>query len=121
MSRPYSFIAPYVAKADSLGDAGLSKIDDKVPIVKEDTKTIQDALLSYAHFPVVKAGEGKTYLLNKYNDEYKKCGGNGYVASAKAVISTSLLVGSDGLDFVASWLGSKKEQTKELAKDKTRK
>lgn len=109
-----------MAKADSLGDAGLSKFDDKVPIVKEETKTIQDTLSGYAHFPLVKASQGKDYVLRKYEDEYKKCGGNGYMAGAKAIISTGLLVGSDTLDYVASWLGNKKEQTKELAKDKTR-
>ncbi|KAL9621448.1 MAG: hypothetical protein Q9160_004091 [Pyrenula sp. 1 TL-2023] len=120
LSGPYSFVAPYVAKADSLGDAGLSKFDNKVPIVKEETKNIQNTLFSYAHFPLVKAGEGKDYLLNKYGEEYQKCGGSGYFAGTKALISTGLLVGSDALEYAASWFGVKKEQTKELAREKTR-
>lgn len=120
LSGPYSLVAPIVAKADSLGDAGLSKFDKKVPIVKDQTKTIGNTLFSYARFPFAKAGEGKDYLFDKYGEEYQKCGGSGYIAGTKAVISTGLMVGSDALEYAASWFGAKKEQTKELAREKAR-
>ena len=119
LSRPYSIIAPYVAKADSLGDAGLSKIDGRVPIVKEDTKKVQETIYSYAHLPFDKIFESRNYLLSKYGEEYKKCGGDSYLTSVKALISTGILVGSDAVEQLGIWYNGKKAEAKEVAKDKT--
>ncbi|KAL9595527.1 MAG: hypothetical protein Q9219_006384 [cf. Caloplaca sp. 3 TL-2023] len=117
--RPYSYIAPYVHKADQLADGGLDKVDGTFPIVKQDTEKIKGTILDLAFLPLRLAGQGKDYVLETYGKEYKKCGGDGYVAGGKAVVTTGLVVTSDGLAWLAEYLGRKKEEAKEAAKEKT--
>jgi len=119
LSKPYGYVAPYVAKADSLGDKGLSKVDEKFPIVKEDTEKIKGTIFDFAGYPFKVAGDGKTYLFDTYSSEYKKCGGDGYVAGGKAFISTGLVITSESLAWISAFLGAKKEEAKEIYKEKT--
>ena len=112
-------MAPYVAKADSLATDGLSKVDQTFPIVKEDTETIKGSLFDLAFLPFRLANGGKDYVLKTYSSEYKKCGGDGVVSGGKAVITTGLLVTSDSLAWLSEYLGQKKEQTKDVVKEKT--
>ena len=118
---PAAYAKPYVAKADELGDKFLSKFDEKVPIVKTETKEIKGTIFSYVHWPLQKAGETKDWALNTYSDEYKKIGGESYVTSGKAVITTSLVLTSDVLKYVSSFLQAKKDEAKEVVQDKTSK
>lgn len=118
---PAAYAKPYVAKADELGDKFLSKFDEKVPIVKSETKELKGTLFSYAHWPLEKAGETKDWALSTYSEEYKKIGGESYVTSGKAVITTSLVLTSDVLKYVSSFLQSKKEEAKEVVQEKTNK
>ena len=120
LRTPYSFISPYVVKADELGDAGLERVDARFPIVKEDTLKLKDRVVNVAFFPVTKAGEGKDYVLSTYGSEYKKCGGDGYVAGGKAVVTTGLVVTSDVITWVGGFLKAGKgraEAGKDGAKD----
>jgi len=119
LSKPYGYVAPYVAKADSLGDKGLSKVDETFPIVKEETEKIKGTVFSFAGYPLKLAGEGKTYLFDTYSSEYKKCGGDGYVAGGKAVISTGLVITSDSLAWVSAFFSAKKEEAKKVYEEKT--
>jgi len=121
LETPASYAKPYVAKADELGDKLLSKIDEQVPIVKSDTKEISSKLQGYIKWPLETANNTKDWALKTYGDEYKKCGGDGVVAGGKAVITTSLILSSDVLKWVSSFLQAKKEEAKEVAKDKTSK
>ncbi|KAL8719777.1 MAG: hypothetical protein Q9225_003265 [Loekoesia sp. 1 TL-2023] len=116
--RPYGYIAPYVQKADELADGGLNKVDGTFPIVKEDTEKIKGTILDLVFLPLRLANQGKDYVLSTYNNEYKKCGGNGYVAGGKAVVTTGLVVTSDSLAWLADYLNQKKEEAKEVAKEK---
>jgi len=116
--RPYGYVAPYVAKADSLASNGLSKVDNKFPIVKQDTEKIKGTVLDYAYFPFRIVGDGKNYLQDTYTGEYKKCGGDGYIAGGKAMITTSLVVTSDTLSWLGSFLGQKKEEGADYASKK---
>lgn len=118
---PASYAKPYVAKADELGDKFLSKFDEQVPIVKSETKDIQNTIVSYIAWPFQTANNTKDWAFNTYNSEYKKCGGEGYVASGKAVITTSLVLSSDALKWISSFLQAKKEQAKEIANEKANK
>lgn len=118
--RPLGYVKPYVARADSLADGGLNKVDETFPIVKEDTQKIKSSVLELAFFPLRLAGNSKDYVINTYSGEYKKCGGNGYVSGGKALITTGLVVTSDSLNWLGSLLNKKKEQTKEVAKEKTK-
>lgn len=117
-ARPYGFVAPYVAKADSLASDGLTKVDTRFPILKEDTQKIKGTLIDYAYFPFRVVGDGKNYVLDTYGQEYKKCGGDGYVSSGKALITTSMVVTSDTLAWLSSFLSAKKEEGKDFAAQK---
>lgn len=70
--------------------------------------------------PLRLANQSKDYVMSTYGNEYKKCGGNGYIAGGKAIITTGLVVTSDSLSWLADYLNQKKEQGKaaaEQAKD----
>jgi len=118
-SKPYGYVAPYVAKVDSLGDKGLSKVDETFPIVKEDTQKLKGTIFDIAGYPFKLAGDGKSYLLDTYSSEYKKCGGDGYVAGAKAVISSSLVITSESLGWVSRFFTAKKDEVKKIYEEKT--
>lgn len=115
---PYGYVAPYVAKADSLGSGALSRVDHTFPIVKEDTEKIKGTVLDYAYFPFRLVGDSKNYVLDTYSSEYKKCGGDGYVAGSKAVITTGLVVTSDTFAWLSTFLGQKKEEGSDYAAKK---
>ena len=116
---PYGYVKPYVEKADELADNGLTRVDNTFPIVKEDTQKIKNSIISLAFLPLRLADEGKDYMMHTYFNEYNKCGGNGYIAGGKAIITTTLVVTSDSLAWLSSFLQQKKEETKEVIKDKT--
>ncbi len=110
---------PYVAKADSLADDGLTKVDHTFPIVKQDTQKIKSSVVDLALFPLRVAGSSKDYVYNTYTGEYRKCGGDGLISGGKALITTGLVVTSDTLSLLSSLMAQKKEQTKEVAKEKS--
>jgi hypothetical protein len=120
-SKPYGYIAPYVARADSLGDKGLSQIDSRFPIIKEDTQKLRGTIYDSATYPVRFVGDIKSHVFDTYGSEYKKCGGDGAVASGKALITTSLVLSQESLGYISSLLQAKKEQVKEVVNDKTEK
>ena len=115
---PYSHIAPYVNKADDLASSGLTKVDEKFPIVKQETSTIKDSVLDLAYTPFRLASDGKNYIFSTYGSEYKKCGGEGYISSSKALITTSIVVTSDTLAWLSSFLSARKEETQDFASKK---
>lgn len=108
--KPYGYVAPYVNKADQLADGALSKVDKKFPVMKEDTDKIKSSVLDLAFFPLRLAASSKDYALDTYSKQYQKCGGDGYVAGGKALITTSLIVTSDAFSWLADFLNQKKEQ-----------
>ncbi|KAJ5085351.1 hypothetical protein N7532_010122 [Penicillium argentinense] len=120
-SMPYSYVAPYLAHADSLGDKGLSQIDSRFPIVREDTQKIRGTIYNTAGYPVRFAGDVKHHVFDIYGSEYKKCGGDGIFASGKAVITTSLVLSQESLAWVSTWLQTAKEDAKEVVNEKTNK
>ena len=117
--KPYGYVAPYVSKADQLADGALTKVDQKFPLVKEDTQKIKSNVLDLAFLPLRLAGHGKDYAFSTYSKEYKKCGGDGYVAGGKAFITSGLVITSDAFAWLADFLSQKKEQAKEVAKEKS--
>ena len=114
---PYGYVRPYVAKADSLAEGGLTHVEHKFPIVKEDTQKIKSSVVNLALFPFRVAGSSKDYVYNTYAGEYQKCGGDGIISGGKAIITTGLVVTSDTFSFLSSLVAQKKEQTKEVAKE----
>jgi len=95
-------------------------VDSHFPIVKEPTVKIKSTVSDYAKLPLRMAGDSKDYLYNVYSNEYRKAGGDkgGLVARGKASVTTSLVVTSELLAWLGSYLGKKKEQAKDAANDK---
>lgn len=118
-SAPYGYVAPYLARADTLGDKGLSEFDTRFPIVREDTQKIRGTIYNTAGYPVRVAGDVKHHVFDIYGSEYKKCGGDGIFASGKAVITTSLVLSQESLAWVSTWLQTAKEEAKEVVSEKT--
>jgi len=121
LQGPYSYVAPYVQKADVIADQGLGKVEETFPIIKEDTEKVKTAAIAYATLPLRLAGQGKDYVFATYNDEYKKTGGEGIFTTAKAIVSTELKVTADVLQKVAEFLSSKKEEAKTKLNQHTKK
>ena len=119
LKGPYSYVAPYVSKADELGDKSLCKFDEKVPIVKSETNEIKQSAFNLAHWPLDQLGNTKDYVFKTYGQEYKKCGGDGLIAGSKAAITSSLLISADLLSWVSTLLKAKKDETRDAIKDKT--
>ncbi|KAI9816084.1 MAG: hypothetical protein M1832_005167 [Thelocarpon impressellum] len=115
LSGPYQYVSPYVSKADSLADSGLSKVEQTFPIVKQPTGQLRNSVTDVAFLPLRKATEGKDYVLNTYSSEYGKVGGDGLLTAGKAVISTGLVVTSDSLGWLSSFLSAKKDDAKKVA------
>ena len=116
---PYSYVAPYFSKADELGDKSLSMIEEKVPIVKSETKEIKQTAFDFAHWPFERFGSGKDYVFKTYDEEYKKCGGDGVIAGSKAAITSSLVISAEVLSWVSSLLNAKKDEAREIIKEKS--
>jgi len=122
LETPYSYAKPYVAKADELADSGLGRVETHFPIVKQDTNTIVDKGKSIVWFPFKLADDGKTYLVNTWQDEYNKTAshknrGAGFQTLLMALISTELKIASDFFQVIADILGPKYEESKQTASD----
>jgi len=119
LSKPYQYLSPYVSKADSLFDSGLSTIDAKLPIIKKPTGELYADGKSIVLFPLRKTGEGKDYVLGTFNGEVKKVGGEGVLTYGKAAVGTGFVVLGDSLGWLSSFLSKKKEQGKEIVSEKS--
>lgn len=118
LSKPLGYFVPYLIRADTLGDKGLTKIDTTFPFIKKDTEKLKGSVYENAYLPVRLAEDVKHHLVETYGSEYKKCGGDGVIASGKAVISTSLVLSQEYLGWISSFLQTKTEQVKEVANEK---
>lgn len=119
LETPASYAKPYVAKIDQIGDSLLTKVEEKAPIVKSETQEIKGTIFEYAGWPLKFAGEQKDYVLSTYNEQYKKNGGDGIVAGGRALFSGSLVITSDYLSFLASFLQKAKKESEDKAKEAT--
>ncbi|KAL8740287.1 MAG: hypothetical protein Q9190_006996, partial [Brigantiaea leucoxantha] len=115
---PRDYLAPYAQHIDQLADNGLDKVDSRLPIFKEDTQKLKDTLFEYAFFPLYLVGKTRDYVLGKYDEQYKKLGGDGYITGAKAAVTTGLVVTSESLAWAAEYVSEKKEQAGDLAAEK---
>jgi len=115
----HNYVHPYVNYADNLASSTLDTIDTHFPLVKDEPQKIKETLFEYAHTPLKVAGETKEYVFKTYENEYKKCGGDGYVSGGKAVVTTGLVVASETLGKLSGYLGSKKEEAKGVVREKT--
>ncbi|KAF2259476.1 hypothetical protein CC78DRAFT_524829 [Lojkania enalia] len=110
LQTPYSYLSPYLSRADELGDTGLTRVDTRFPIVKEDTKKLWDRIEPYVGYPIGLLGQSKEYVMGTWQDEYRKTRGEeGVKKFVLAVVSTELKMGVDGVEFVKGFLRKGKE------------
>jgi len=118
LETPYSYVKPYVTKADELADSGLNHVDARFPIVKEDTNALFDKSKSLAFWPY-------NYVMQTWRDEFEKTAkhndrGYGISTSVMAIVSTELKIASDFFQAVADFLGPKYEEGKKKGADYVR-
>ncbi|KAH9869367.1 hypothetical protein IAQ61_006573 [Plenodomus lingam] len=94
LATPYSYLHPYLDRADQIGDNTLSKIETNFPIVKEDTSKVKEVALS-----------PYTYVAGTWQDEYKKTARkDGPVKTGIVLISTELKIVQDACQvFLDYW------------------
>jgi len=117
-SKPYQYVSPYITKADSIGDSTLSTLDSKFPVVMKPTGELYSDGKAIVFFPLKKGTEGKEYVFGVYGSEKKKVGGEGLVTSGKAALATGLIVSSEAVSFIMSFLQQKKAEAKEVTNEK---
>ncbi|KAF2124183.1 hypothetical protein P153DRAFT_361362 [Dothidotthia symphoricarpi CBS 119687] len=105
LQTPLAYLSPYLSAADTRLDSGLSTLESKLPIVKEDTSKLKE----YAFAPY-------KYLLGTWEDEYSKTRGqDGLVKTGKAVLSLELKVVSDAcVAFLGYWNKGKETTQKKV-------
>lgn len=105
-------------KADSLGDKGLSEVDSRFPIVKEETSSLKEKVKGLPFVPYDTIISTKDYVLKTFEEQGKKNEGKGVVPFAKSVIGTELKIAADTLGFLAGFLIAKKDEGKKFASAK---
>jgi len=119
LKTPYSYVAPYVQKADSLGDKGLSEVDSRFPIVKEETSSLKEKVKGLPFVPYDTFVSAHSYLLKTYEEQDKRNQGQkGVVPFAKTVIGTELKIAADTLGYLTGFIVAKKEEGKKFASAK---
>jgi hypothetical protein len=117
-SKPFQYVSPYVKKADDLGDKTLSKVDEKFPIVKKPTNEIFNDAKTIALFPLRVGQTGKEHVFSTYEVEFKKVDGNGLASYGKAAITTALILTTETLTTVSSYLNNRGKDAKETISEK---
>jgi len=115
LSRPYQYVSPYVKKADDLGDKTLSHIDQRFPVVTKPTAELYNDTKSMVLLPYRKSVEGGHHIIDVYSDERKQHGDGMIVPLGKALFGTVLVVTTETLTYVRSWLNSAKREAQEVS------
>jgi hypothetical protein len=115
-ATPYSYVAPYVQKADSLGDKGLSEVDSRFPIVKEETSSLKEKVKGLPFVPYDTIVSTKDYVFKTFDEQSKKNEGQkGVLPFAKTVIGTEIKIAADTVGYLTGFLIAKKEEGKKFA------
>ncbi|KAI0154298.1 hypothetical protein GGR57DRAFT_110668 [Xylariaceae sp. FL1272] len=117
LNKPYQYVSPYVKKADAMGDDTLSKIDQRLPVLKKPTDELFTDGRNIVFFPVRKGLETKDHFFDVYHAELKKVGGDGVVTAGKALLFTGLVVTAEAWQWVGDMLRAGKAQTKETSEE----
>ncbi|KAI0025808.1 hypothetical protein F4780DRAFT_774660 [Xylariomycetidae sp. FL0641] len=117
ISKPYEYVAPYVKKADLMGDDALSKVDERLPVLKKPSDELWTDGKNFVFFPVRKGVETKDHFFDVYNSEFKKVGSEGIVAYGKALVSTGLVFTSEAITWVGDMIRAGKVQAKETGNE----
>lgn len=117
-AKPYGYVSPYVQKADSFGDATLGKLDERFPVVKKQTGDLYKDTRGLILLPYHKGLEGKDHVFDVYSSELKKMEPQGLVAQGKAAVTTVLVVSTETLSWIGSFLSAKKAEASQAVSEK---
>lgn len=117
--KPYQYLSPYVKKADDLGDKTLAKVDERFPIVKKPTQELYNDAKTIVLFPVRVGQTGKEHVVQTYEVEYKKVGGDGLLTYGKALLTTALILTTEAYSTASSVFNSKKDDIKTAVDERT--
>nr|ADH51542.1 perilipin MPL1-like protein [Metarhizium minus] len=120
LAKPYEYVSPYVARADSLGDKTLDRIDERFPVVKKPTSDLYNDTRSLILLPYNKSIEGRDHIFDVYASEAKKIEQKGLVGQGKAAVSTAFVVSNETLGWLSSFLGAKKAEATTVIKEKVK-
>jgi len=115
LEKPFEYVSPYVRKADALGDNALSKIDERLPVLKKPTEELLAEGKAIIFYPINQGLKTKGHVVDVYNSEYKKVQGYGLVKSGKALVSAGLLLTSETLNWVGDVIRAASVEAKETA------
>jgi len=126
LAKANVYASPYVTKADQFADSGLVKLEERVPLVKEPTEKLKERITSLTVYHTAQdalafGNEKKDYAFKVYNDEYNKAsnGQKSIISVAKAGVTTTYILSTQTLGWIATYLATKKEETKEVVEEKT--
>jgi len=121
LQTPISYVTPYIVKVDSLGDSGLSSLESRFPIVKEETATLREKAQGYTGYPFKLYDDGKSNLFSIYNEEYTKYEKQGYgkiFGRARAAVDTELRLLTSVVQYGSEWLLQAQKKTEEAVHKK---
>ncbi|KAK4213262.1 hypothetical protein QBC37DRAFT_175804 [Rhypophila decipiens] len=119
LARPFEIVKPYVKAADDLGDRLLCIVDEKFPAVKTPTSDLIDGARALVSLPITIGSAGKEHVISTYSAEYKKCDNNNRITTVtKAGVTTTLVLTAETITFLSNYLGSKKDDVKQVANDR---
>jgi hypothetical protein len=91
LNKPYGLVAPYVQRADQLGDQTLSTLEKKFPVVKKPSPELLSDARQAVYAPV-------RHVSEVYNGTYQQAPG-GYTASGMAAVKTAAVLTGEGVVF----------------------
>lgn len=117
-ARPFEYVSPYLSKADSFGDKTLTRIDERFPAVKKPTSDLYNETKGLIMLPYTKGLEGRQHLSDIYSEECKKNGQQGLVGQGKAAIGTFLIISTESMNWLGSFLSTKKAEATQAVNSK---
>ncbi|KAJ0338389.1 hypothetical protein COL154_013690 [Colletotrichum chrysophilum] len=118
LARPWGYLRPYAEKADALGDQTLTKVEERVPVIKKPTEELYAGAKGIIALPIRTGFEAKDHVFKTYAQEKKKVGGENLVTYGKAIVSTTLITTSEIIIWVGDVMHYKKEEAKDVVNEK---
>ncbi|KAH8889412.1 hypothetical protein GQ53DRAFT_216025 [Thozetella sp. PMI_491] len=117
-SKPYTYLSPYVKKADDLGDKTLANFDARFPVVKKPTGELYADAKGLVLYPLHVGQAGRDHVLSTFSAERKKIGDETLITYGKAAVTTALILTTETIQTVSTYLSAKKEEAKTVVDEK---